>query len=184
MKKDINIILKQIVDRKAREFSLEKEKRNHTGSVVSIFQEEWHLYAWLNHPLVPTLEIQISINIEREMIRILWFPHPVLITNDTMGEYIRFCNEVNRELYTGGRFWCDEENYDFAYEIVLKEEIIEKCVDEAARLLFDVPYSHFQDIHIPLIMLKNGTWQSETAIKYIKELRTKGVVDNSDYNLW
>lgn len=70
---------------------------------------------------------------------------------------------------------------DFAYEIVLTEEMIEKCEEEAARLLFDVPLFSYYDLHIPLIMLKSGTWQAGTAVQYMKELRTKGCVDISDY---
>ena len=183
MKKETNIILEQIVDRKAREFSLEKEKRNHTGSVVSIFQEEWHLFSWLNHPLVPTLEIQCSISIEGDSVRAVWFPHPVLISIESKTEFVLFANEANLELHSGGRFWCNED-MDFAYEIVLTKEIVEKCEDEVARQLFDIPYSNFRDLHIPLIMLKTEIWQSGTAIKYLMELREKGYVDNSDYNLW
>lgn len=180
MDESINIILRRIVERKATELSLEKEKRNHIGSIVSIFQEEYHLFEWLEHPIVSTLEIQCSISIEGDFVRAVWFPHPTLVTPETKTEFILFANEANLELYSGGRFWCNED-MDFAYEIVLTEEIIEKCEEEAARLLFDVPLSSYQDLHIPLIMLKSGTWQAGTAIQYIKELRTKGVVDNSDY---
>ena len=73
---------------------------------------------------------------------------------------------------------------DFAYEIVLTKEIVEKCEDEVARQLFDIPYSNFRDLHIPLIMLKTEIWQSGTAIKYLMKMREKGYIDNSDYNLW
>mgnify|MGYP002512856009 CR=1 FL=1 len=76
------------------------------------------------------------------------------------------------------------QNMDFAYEIVLTKEMIEKCEAEAARLFFDVPYSSYQDFHIPLSMLKKGVWRSDTAIQYIRELRNKGFVDNSDYDIW
>ena len=55
MSENINIVLQKMIERKASEFSLEKEKRPHTGSIISIFLEEWHLFAWLEHPLVPTL---------------------------------------------------------------------------------------------------------------------------------
>lgn len=83
MKKETNIILKQIVDKKARELSLEKEKRNHTGSVVSMLRDEWHLWGWFKHPLVPPLEIQCSISVEGSFVRAVWFPHPILITPET-----------------------------------------------------------------------------------------------------
>lgn len=183
MNENINIILQRIVERKAKEFSLEKEKQCHIGSVVSIFTEEWHLFLGLEHPLVPTLEIQCSISIEGDFVRAVWFPHPTLITTETKIEFILFANEANLELHSGGRFWCNED-MDFAYEIVLTEEIIEKCEEEAASLLFDVALSSYHDFQIPLIMLKSGIWRADTAIQYIKELRIKGVVDNSEYNLW
>ncbi|MCM1091821.1 MAG: hypothetical protein NC413_13335 [Muribaculum sp.] len=47
MDEGINIILQRIVERKAAEFSLKKEKRDHIGSIISIFQEEYHLFEWL-----------------------------------------------------------------------------------------------------------------------------------------
>ena len=183
MKKGTGMILKQLIDKKAKEFSLEKVKRNNTGSVVSIWREDWHLFSWLIHPLFPALEIQCSINIDGDYVRTVWFPHPTLITSDTRTEFILFSNEANIELHFGGRFWCNEES-DFAYEIVMKEEIIENCTEEAARLLFDIPYSNFKDFHAPLIMLSKGVWKSDMAVSYIKELRTNGYVDNADYDLW
>jgi len=45
---------------------------------------------------------------------------------------------------------------DFAYEIVLSVEIIEKCEEETAGLLFDIPLAHFRDLHIPLMMLASN----------------------------
>lgn len=183
MKENTNIILEQIIDKKAKELSLEKKKRNHTGSIVSIFREEWHLWGWFQNPLVPALEIQCSISIEGSFVRAVWFPHPVLIAPEIRTEFVLLANEANLELHSGGRFWCNED-MDFAYEIVLAEEIVEKCMDEVAQQLFTIPYSQFQDLLVPLTMLKTSIWQSDTAIKYIKELRTKGVVDNLDYNLW
>ncbi len=180
MDERINIILQRIVERKAAEFSLKKEKWKHTGSIVSIFREEYHLFEWLESPFVSTLEIQCSISVEGGFVRAVWFPHPTQITPETKMEFIFFANEENLKLHSGGRFWCNED-MDFAYEIVLTEEIIEKCEEEAARLLFDVPLFSYYDLHIPLIMLKSGTWQAGTAVQYMKELRTKGCVDISDY---
>ena len=69
MSENINIVLQKMIERKASEFSLEKEKRPHTGSISSIFLEEWHLFAWLEHPLVPTLEIQCSISVKGNFVR-------------------------------------------------------------------------------------------------------------------
>lgn len=181
--KDRNLILDRIVTRKAREFSLEKRKQDHTGSVIPIFREEWHLYAFLSHPLVPELQLQGSISIMEEFVRTVWFPHPVLITPETRTEFILFANEANIEMHSGGRFWCNED-MDFAYEVVLKDEIIEHAEEEAAVLMFDIPFVQFQDFHAPLMMLGSGTWQSDTAIRYLDELRSEGAVDPSDYGLW
>ena len=183
MSKNSSLILTQIVNKKTREFSLEKVKQEHSDSVVSIFRENWHLLSWLYNPLVPTLEIQCSICTEGNFVRAVWFPHPALITPETKTEFILLANEANIELHSGGRFWCNED-MDFAYEIVLSKASIEAREDETGELLFDIPYSHFQDLQIPLTMLRSRTWQAHTAIKYLKELRTKGFVDNSNYGLW
>ena len=84
---------------------------------------------------------------------------------------------------SGGRFWCNED-MDFAYEIVLSAEMIEKCEEGAAKLLLDIPLVHFKDLHIPLMMLAENIWSANTAISYLKELRENGYVDNRKYNLW
>ncbi len=183
MSENINITLQQIVKRKATEYSLKKTSRNQMGSVIPIFSEEWHLFGWLNHQLVPTLEIQCSISMDGDFVRTVWFPHPVLITPEAKTDFILFANEANIELHSGGRFWCNED-MDFAYEIVLSVEIIEKCEEETARLLFDIPLAHFRDLHIPFMMLASNVWQADTAISYLKELRENGCVDNQKYNLW
>ncbi len=183
MKKDTNIILEQIINKKARELSLEKENQRHIGSVISMLREEWHLWGRLNHPLVPALEVQCSISTKGDFVRAVWFPHPILITTKRRTEFILLANEANLEMHSGGRFWCNED-MDFAYEIVLAEEIVEKCEDEVAQQLFNIPLSHLQDLLVPLTMLKTDMWRSDIAVKYLKELREKGYVDNSDYNLW
>ena len=123
-----------------------------------MLQEE---FEWLEHPLAPTLEIQCSISIESNSVRMVWFPHPVLITQKTRVDFILLANEANIELHSGGRFWCNED-MDFAYEIVLSAEMIEN----------------------PLMMLAENIWSANTAISYLKELRENGYVDNRKYNLW
>ncbi|MEJ8733759.1 MULTISPECIES: hypothetical protein [Mediterraneibacter] len=183
MKQDSRIILEQIVNRKSRELCLEKQKWDTSASIVTIFREEWHVFARLLHPLVSILEIQSSFYVEEEYIRAVWYPHPVMMTADTRREFILFANEANIELYSGGRFWCDE-NMDFAYEIVLPAEMAERCEREAARQLFDIPYSNFCDLHLPLVMLKRGSWKADTAKRYLAELRESGYVDNTKYDLW
>ena len=95
MSKNSSLILTQIVNKKTREFSLEKVKQEHSDSVVSIFREKWHLLSWLNNPLVPTLEIQCSICTEGNFVRAVWFPHPALITPETKTEFILLANEAN-----------------------------------------------------------------------------------------
>lgn len=182
MGKNYSFILQRIINEKSREYSL--KKREYSDDIVSIFREEWHLFSWLNNPLVPTLEIQGSISDEGDYIRTVWFPHPTLITPETQTEFILFANEANMELHSGGRFWCNEE-MDFAYEIVLSKASIEACEeDETARLLIDMPLVYFQDLQIPLTMLRSRTWEAHTAIKYLRELRTEGFVDNSGYGLF
>ena len=39
-------------------------------------------------------------------------------------------------------------------------------------------------IHIPLMMLLQGKWGAETAIRFIKELRENGFVENEKYDLF
>lgn len=182
MKKSINMILQRIIERKSSEFSFVMRKQN-TGNIVSIFREEWHLFTWLENALVPALEIQCSINGDGNFVRAVWFPHPIMITPETRTEFILFANEANIEMHSGGRFWCNDE-MDFAYEIVVTEEMIEKCEEDVSELLLDIPYSNYQDFHTPLIMLQRGIWKADTAIRYIRELRSAGVVDNSDYDIW
>ena len=187
MKTENNILLDKIIKNKCAELGFGSMEIQKGGPVVSILREDWHLFIEFQSPLLPSLQLQCAITIEGDAISLLCFPSPVIITDETMNEFIRFCNEANRELFMGkawGRFWCDEENYDFAYEAILPEKVIEKDTDEASKQLFDIPYTHYQDMHIPLIMLASKKWKSDMAIRYLQELRENGYVDNADYSLW
>lgn len=188
MKRDNIFLLNKMIQTKCKEFNFENMRMNNTDNVISILKEDWHIFSILQHPLVAPLELQTSLTIEKSnSLRLLCFPHPVMISSDTLPQFIRLCNEANSQLYAGtalGRFWCDEVHYDFVYEVILKEDIIESCPEEISKQLFDVPYYHFKDLHIPLTMLANRTWKSDVAIKYLQELRKNGYVDNSDYGLW
>ncbi len=104
-----------------------------------------------------------------------------------IGGMIQLSNTANRYLYRGsalGRFWVDVDNHDFAYELILKEELLECHAAEIENQLFDIPYAHFKDLHIPLVMLTGNAWRADMAISYLTELREKGYVDNSVYGLW
>lgn len=186
-KSENKILLDKIIRNKCAELGFERMEIQKEGPVVSLVKEDWHLFIEFSNPLLPPLKLQSAITIEKDAVRLLCFPSPVIITDKTMNEFIRFCNEANRELYAGmawGRFWCDEEHYDFAYEVILPEKVIENDAQEAVRQLFDIPSAHYQDLHAPLIMLARNRWESDMAIRYLQELRENGYVDNADYDLW
>lgn len=156
--------------------------------VVSLFvpQERFHLSIRLRNPVVPDLPLQMSIRDEEGTVRVLLFPSPSILTEHTADQFLILANEANRELYRGaalGRFWVDTENRDFAYELLLRESFLESHPEETAAQLFDVPLSHFRDLHIPLVMLAGGIWSPETALKFFRQLRSEGFVEHSDYGL-
>ena len=186
MERESKIILEQMIDRKAKEFSLLKMK-THNNFVVPICREYWHFFTKITNQFLfeaLTMDLQASISISGNSVRILWFPDPVIINEDNMNEFLRFSNEANIELEMGGRFWCDEERYDFVYEVILKENFFRNCMDDAAKQMFDIPYAHFRDLQIPLMMMMINKWKSDLAIQYIRELREKGYVNNEDYGSW
>lgn len=187
MKTQNKILLDKIIKNKCAELGFESMEIQKKGPVVSILKEDWHLFIEFQNSLLSPLQLQCTITIEGDAIRLLCFPSPVIIADKTMNEFIRFCNEANRELcgdMAWGRFWCDEENCDFAYEVLLSEKVIEEYTEEASRQLFDIPCAHYQDLHIPLIMLAGNKWESDIAICYLQELRENGYVNNADYGLW
>lgn len=102
-----------------------------------------------------------------------------------MENCILFANEVNREIGNGGRFWVDTEYFDFAYEERFEEEMLQLSgMNVLERHMFEWPLGQFRDIHIPLMMLLQGKWGAETAIRFIKELRENGFVENEKYDLF
>lgn len=189
MMHEIEIIRKidEIISRKSNEIGFEVMKPEHSGNVVSILRENWHLFLEMHSPIVSSLSLQMSIYIEDEAIRMLLFPSPVIIESRNTDQFIQLSNTANHYLYRGsalGRFWVDVDNLDFTYEIILKKELAEYHAAELENQLFDIPYAHFQDLHIPLVMLAANAWKADMAINYLTELREKGYVDNSVYGLW
>ena len=123
--------------------------------------------------------------LKNDQIRLLWFIHPIMINEWNMENCILFANEVNRELGNGGRFWVDTEYFDFAYEERFEEEMLQLSgMNVLERHMFEWPLGQFRDIHIPLMMLLQGKWGAETAIRFIKELRENGFVENEKYDLF
>lgn len=180
-------MLEKIVRRSSTELRL--QVMDSAPKIISLAapRERFHLFIELDSPVAPPLPFQLSIQGEENAVRALLFPSPRLLTEQTAGRFLCLANEANRELYRGtalGRFWVDIESLDFAYELILKEAMLEKDPEETAAQLFDVPLAHFRDLHIPLVMLAGGTWDWETALRYFQQLRKDGYVDNRDYGLW
>lgn len=175
--------INRIIIRKSNELGFEIMKREHSGNVVSIFREDWHLFLEMRSPVVSPLLLQMTISVEDEAVRMLLFPSPAIIDSKNTNQFIQLSNAANRYLYMGsalGRFWVDVDNCDLAYE-----QILLGChAAEIENQLFDVPYAHFKDLHIPLVMLAENVWKADMAIRYLTELREKGYVDNSVYGLW
>ena len=79
----------------------------------------------------------------------------------------------------------DTEYFDFAYEERFEEEMLQLSgMNVLERHMFEWPLGQFRDIHIPLMMLLQGKWGAETAIRFIKELRENGFVENEKYDLF
>lgn len=181
------ILLDRIICQKANEFGFEMIKPAHSGTVVSIMREDWHLFIEMRSPVVPPLQLQMTVYVEDKTIGMTFFPSPIIIQSKNISQFIYLANVANYYLYLGtalGRFWVDEGQLDFAYEVRLKENMLEHCPEEVSRQLFAIPCSHFKDLHISLSMLAQDTWNADTAIRYLKELRENGHVDNSNYGLW
>lgn len=187
MKNENLSTIESIIRKKSREFGFDVMKPKRSGSVVSMLREDWHLFAQIQSPVLPPLAMQMAIYAEESAVRMFLFPSPVIISSGNIDEFIHLANTANGYLYRGtalGRFWVDEENLDFSYEVILKESLLEHCVEEVSQQIFDIPCAHFKDLHTPLAMLAKDTWKSETAIRYLTELRDNGCVDNSEYGLW
>lgn len=187
MNSEIIRTMNEIIIQKSNEFGFEIMKPEHLGNVVSILQEDWHLFIEMHSPILSPLSLQMTIYIEDEAVRMLLFPSPAIIDSRNVNQFIQLSNTANRYLYRGnalGRFWVDMDNCDFAYELILKEELFEYHVVEVGDQLFNVPLAHFKDLHIPLLMLAGNVWETDMAIGYFTELRENGYVDNSAYALW
>ena len=102
----------------------------------------------------------------------------------TVGEKVSSYTAVSYT-HLGGRFWVDTEYFDFAYEERFEEEMLQLSgMNVLERHMFEWPLGQFRDIHIPLMMLLQGKWGTETAIQFLKELRENGFVENKKYNLF
>lgn len=184
---EIMLMLEKIVIQKSNEFGFEIMELENSGNVVSILREDWHLFLEMRSPIVPSLLLQMTIYVEDEALRMLFFPSPAIIDSRNMNQFILLSNAANRYLYMGsalGRFWVDVENRDFTYELILGKELIEHHAAEIEKQLFDAPYSHFKDLHIPLLMRAENVWKTDVAIRYLTELREKGYVGNSVYSVY
>ena len=161
---------------------------DNTSKVRQMYPEAWHMFYLLENEnnLVPPLEIQGTMEVlKNNLIRLLWFIHPIMVNEWNMENCILFANEVNREIGNGGRFWVDTEYFDFAYEERFEEEMLQLSgMNVLERHMFEWPLGQFRDIHIPLMMLLQGKWGAETAIRFIKELRENGFVENEKYDLF
>ncbi len=187
MKKENIRLLNKIITAKSNELGFEIMKPEHSGSVVSILREDWHLFIEMHSPVVPSLLLQTSMCVEDKTIRTLIFPSPIIISGENASQFVRLANIANQYLYRGnalGRFWVDEDSFDMAYEIILEEYLIEHYTEKIGKQLFDIPFAHFMDCHIPLMMLAGNAWKADTAISYLKELRGNGYIDNQKYGLW
>lgn len=188
MKKESMEVLRRIVKREQEFLGIRVIKKENTSKVRQMYPEAWHMFYLLENEnnLVPPLEIQGTMEVlKNDQIRLLWFIHPVMITKCNMENCILLANEVNRELGNGGRFWVDTEYFDFAYEERFEEEMLQLSgMNVLERHMFEWPLGQFRDIHIPLMMLLQGKWGTETAIQFLKELRENGFVENKKYNLF
>lgn len=187
MKKDNIHLLNKIITANSNKFGFKILKPEHSGTVISMLREDWHLFIEMHSPIVPFLSLQMSICVEDKAVRTLLFPSPIIINSGNVSQFVRLSNVANQYLYRGnalGRFWVDEESFDLAYELILEEYLIEHYTKKVGKQMFSIPLYHFMDCHIPLIMLAGNTWKADTAISYLKELREKGYVDNQRYDFW
>lgn len=171
--------LRKLLVKNARLFQLAiKDKKD-----GYFMKEDFHLFTLIENEIF-SWELQIAIDTATEgLIHSMMFLHPVIITTETKSAYIEFANAAN--LYLGscmGRFWVNDK-CDYCYECYLPEFLLE-YEKELEVQLFDKPFAHFRDSLSPLMQMKDGEWQAETAIKYLEELREEGFVDNRKYNLW
>ncbi|MCM1500408.1 MAG: hypothetical protein NC124_18250 [Clostridium sp.] len=187
MKNENIILLNKIITAKSNELGFGIMKPEHSGTVISLLREDWHLFIEIHNPLVPSLSLQMSIWFEDKAVQTRLFPSPSIINSGNVYQFLRLSNVANQRLgrrYDLGRFWVDEESFDLAYELILEEYLIEHYTEEVGKQLFEIPLAHFRDCHIPLMMLAGNAWKADTAISYLKELWENGYVDNRKYDLW
>lgn len=172
--------LEGLIKKNVRLFNLQMKRKRDNPFLVC---EDYHLSTRIENELF-VWELQQTIGItESGKIHMMMFMHPIVVSDNNREEFIEFANAANFWLGSSlGRFWINKDN-DFCYECYLPELLI-GYIDELEQQLFDKPFSHFKDCLTPLLQLKEGKWNAGKAIQYIDELRTNGVVDNSEYGLW
>lgn len=179
-------ILERIICKKGKEYKLDIMKHEKQGNVIALLsdREDYHLFITIRNELVPPLKLQYSVTIEADGVRCLIFPDPIMVTEPTKDNFIRFANQVNRYCFGMGKFWVDTEAYDIAYEVIVPEYCLASYSEEAEKQLFDIPLAHWNDMINPVTMLSKGEWNADIAIQYFNEMHEQGCVDNREYGLW
>lgn len=146
-------------------------------NVRLLLRDDYHLFYNLEK-----FNLQISISIEDEWVDYLMFPSLRMINSQNKIELIKLINYVNWFVSAFGHFYIDSYD-DIAYKVRLPKYFIMEYTEKAGQEFFDVPIDFFRTIQIPLIMISEGTWNSNIAIKFTDEIFRKGYVNNEDYNI-
>ena len=107
------ILLNRIITYKSNELGIEVIKPDHSGSIVSMLREDWHLFIEINSPIVQPLLLQMTICVKEDTFQMLCFPSPGIITNNNTEQFIKLANIANLYLFRDsalGRLWVDDEN--------------------------------------------------------------------------
>lgn len=64
MKNENILLLNKIITAKLNELGFKILKPEHSGTVISMLQESWHLFIEMHSPIVPSLSLQMSIYVE------------------------------------------------------------------------------------------------------------------------
>lgn len=189
MKPENLMCLENIFRRKSVEYGFQPPVKNSPRLISMAAPHEVFSLSLLlgDEVVVPPLPLKMSVAAVDGSFGVLIFPSPPILNPAGAKAALWLANEANQELYRGaalGRFWVDIEDLDFAYEVWLKEQMLEASQEETANQLFDVPLAHFHDLQIPLTMLARSEWDSSTALRYFRQLHENGFVNNEDYGLW
>ena len=96
--------LEKIVRRRSAELGL--QVMDSAPKIISLAapRERFHLFIELDSPVAPPLPLQLSIQGEENAVRVLLFPSPRLLTEQTAERFLSLANETNRELYRGAAY--------------------------------------------------------------------------------